>query len=171
MKFSTRARYGLRMMVELTRELKDKELVHLGRVAEITGLSEKYLAQLAMPLKTAGLVIGISGKMGGYQLARPANQIKVSEVIAALIGPIGVTDCVTNPTLCLTSSFCETRMVWALVNNRIQETLDEFTLADLIDKEWVEMIRKKFGNIPNMNPDQAMLSSDKNQPKGCPTNE
>jgi len=61
------------MMIELARELKNKKLVHLRQIAEITGLSENYLAQLAIPLKNNGLLVGISGKKGGYHLSRPAK--------------------------------------------------------------------------------------------------
>lgn len=162
MKFSTRARYGLRMMLELARKLQNENLVDLGRIAKITGISENYLAQLAMSLKNDGLVIGVSGKKGGYQLARPADQITVSEIVTALIGPINVTDCTNSPNLCLTSSYCETRTIWALVNNRIQETLEEFTLADLLDKDFIKEVQSKNSSVINLFPDKIMAEIDEN---------
>ena len=70
MKLSTRARYGLRIMVELARELQSNELVHLGKIARITGLSRNYLSQLAISLKNASLIVGVSGKKGRDALPR-----------------------------------------------------------------------------------------------------
>lgn len=168
MKFSTRARYGLRMMVELARANSGDQLTHLGKIARITALSENYLAQLAMSLKGAGLLIGVSGKNGGYRLAQPADRIKVSDVVTALIGPIGLTECITHPDICLASCFCETRLVWALVNHRVMQTLEEFTLADLIDKGWANRVRVEYQAVPYMNPDDVMRDKDDISAQGCP---
>ncbi|MFH2047926.1 MAG: Rrf2 family transcriptional regulator [bacterium] len=166
MKFSTRARYGLRMMLELARKLRNENLVDLGRIAKVTGISENYLAQLAMTLKNDGLLIGVSGKKGGYQLGRPANEIKISEIVTALIGPISVTECTSNPNLCLTSSYCETRTIWALVNSRIEETLSEFTLADLLDNNFMKNMQSKYSNVSYMFPDKIMAEIEENVTPG-----
>jgi len=168
MKFSTRARYGLRMMVELTREVKKTDLVQLNKLAQITGLSENYLAQLAMSLKNAGLVIGVSGKNGGYRLARPASEIRVGEVVSAVIGPINLTDCAAEPQICLYSSFCATRLVWSLATHRVNETLNEFTLADLADEKWMERMQKQYKMVPHMFPDKIMQDLPDDAPSGCP---
>lgn len=141
MKFSTRARYGLRMMVELARLQKTENLVQLKRIARITGLSNNYLGQLAISLKDDGLLIGVSGKNGGYKLARMPEDITLRQIIRAVQGPILATDCVTNPDLCLNAEFCEARTIWVLVSEKIQEVLEEFTLADLIDKNWMTRVR------------------------------
>jgi Rrf2 family protein len=156
------------MMVELARANSGEQLTHLGKIARITALSENYLAQLAMSLKGAGLLIGVSGKNGGYRLAQAADQIKVADVVTALIGPIGLTECVAHPDICLASCFCETRLVWALVNHRVMQTLEEFTLADLIDKNWADRIRAEYRTVPYMNPDAIMRDSDDMAAQGCP---
>lgn len=156
MKFSTRARYGLRMMVELARELKKENIVHLKRISEITGVSDNYLAQLAIPLRSAGLVVGVSGKKGGYLLGRPPEEIKVSDIIDALIGPMGATECVNSPEICMNSSFCEARMIWVILSGRLREILDEFTLAEMIDKKRLSNIRQKYARMPLLNPDRVL---------------
>ncbi len=156
MKFSTRARYGLRMMVELARALEKEELVHLGRIADVTGLSDNYLAQLAISLKSNGLLIGVSGKKGGYQLARPPQDIKIRDILMALIGPINITDCVDHPEICLNSCFCEARAIWVLVSESIMKTLEEYTLADLLDKDWLTNIRAKHPDMDILNPESTM---------------
>jgi len=156
------------MMVELTRELQKDNLVHLGKIAKVTGLSVNYLAQLAMPLKNAGLLIGVSGKKGGYQLGREPSQIRVNEILEAVQGPTGLTDCVNNPDICLNSPFCETRMVWTIASYRMTEVFNEFTLADLTDRASIDEIKTKYAHIALLNPDEYMAGG--NDGQLCPTN-
>jgi len=168
MKFSTRIRYGLRMMVELARELKKEKIVHLGRIARITGLSENYLAQLAISLKNNGLLIGVAGKKGGYMLSRTAEDIKISDIVKSLTGPISLTDCVNNPDICLNSHSCEARMIWVILSGRMVEFLDEYSLAELVDKERAVQICSKFDYMPLLNPDKMLAGTDKVMVPDCP---
>jgi len=169
LKLSTRARYGLRMMIELARELKNKKLVHLRQIAEITGLSENYLAQLAIPLKNNGLLVGISGKKGGYHLSRPAKEIKLSEIVRAVVGPFDLTECVSNPSICLNSSFCEARVIWAILSGSMLEVLDNLRLSDMIDKEKMALVREEYSRMPFINPDRLMAEGIGENIMGCPT--
>ncbi len=173
MKLSTRARYGLRMMVELAKELKNQRLVHLGRISQITGLSENYLAQLAIPLRNEGLLIGVSGKGGGYYLARPPEQIRVGEIVKAVIGQINLTDCVSNPDICMNSPFCEARLIWVILSGEMNGLLNSFTLADLIDKAQLEEIKKEHKHLPLLNADKYMSNGtyEDGVPAGCPVSE
>lgn len=166
MKFSTRARYGLRMMVELSRALEKKELVHLGQVARITGLSVNYLTQLAMPLKNNGLIIGVSGKKGGYKLGKPATEISIREILEAVQGPTELTDCVTNPDICLNSSFCEARMIWVIASREMAGIFDKYTLADLVNKDFKDGMRRKYPDEELLNPDKMMAEGSFTQ--NCP---
>jgi Rrf2 family protein len=143
-------------MVELARALRSERLVRLGRIAKITGLSENYLAQLALSLKNNGLLIGVSGKKGGYQLAKPVEDITIGQIIQAVSGPVVITECVAHPDICLNSSFCESRAVWTLIYDRVTEVMNEFTLADLIDKNWLTAIRASYPNVALLNPDVVM---------------
>lgn len=168
MRFSTRARYGLRMMVELARLLKEERLVHLGRIAKITGLSENYLAQLAISLKNNGLLIGISGKKGGYQLAKPAEEIKIGEIVQAVAGPLTATDCVDHPETCLNASFCESRALWVLISHSVTNILDDYTLSDLIGRGWLESVRKEHPDLNLLNPDAVFEEKNNETLPGCP---
>lgn len=168
MKFSTRARYGLRMMVELARLLEKERLMQLGRIAKITGISENYLAQLAIPLKNNGLLLGVPGKKGGYQLAKPAADIKIGEIILAVSGPLTITDCVDHPEICLNSSFCETRAVWVLISNSISNVLNEHNLAELVQKNWLGSLRKNYPEIELLNPDIVLAKNNDESSPGCP---
>lgn len=170
MKLSTRARYGLRMMVELARLTDDQNPLHLGKIARITGLSENYLAQLAMSLKNDGLLIGVSGKHGGYMLARTSDQISIGEIIKAVIGPIHLTECVQNSDICMNSPSCESRSIWALLNHKVEEVLDRYTLADLIHEDWIKNLRLEYPQLDyldeNFTGDAAVRDGDYRQ--GCP---
>ncbi len=169
MKFSTRARYGLRMMVELARLLRTERLVDLKRIAGITGLSNNYLGQLAISLRDSGLLIGVPGKKGGYKLSRPPEQITVREILRAVQGPIFATDCVAHPDLCLNAEFCEARTVWALLTHKMQEILEEFTLADIISPNWRAEVEKKYPDLPLLNVTRMVHSEDSSGGPGCPS--
>lgn len=138
MRLSTRARYALRMMLDVARNGGDQRPVSLAEVAGRTGISRGYLEQLAMALRNARLVKSVAGRYGGYRLTDSADQITIGRVIEAVIGPICVVDCVEEPQTCLRAEFCECRVVYTVINQRVAEVLHQFTLANLLDPSWVQ---------------------------------
>jgi len=155
-------------MVELARELRKHSPVRLSRIAAVTGISDNYLAQLAIALKNDGLLVGVSGKKGGYHLTRSPEQIKISEVVRAVIGPVRLTGCVDSPDVCLNSSFCEARLIWVILSGTMNEVLDKYTLADLVDRERIAAIRDEYSYLPALDADSFMASRDDNGRTGCP---
>ena len=139
MRLSTRARYALRMMLDVARSGRGGEPVSLATVSDHTGISRGYLEQLALALRSAGLVRGYSGRGGGYRLTVPAIDMSLGQIVEAAIGPVYLVDCLEDPTLCPRSEYCECRVVYALINQRIQEVLRQYTLADLLEPDWVNM--------------------------------
>ena len=137
MKLSTRARYALRMMVDVARHGGEHEPVSLAAVAERTELSRGYLEQLAQALRNARLLRGVAGRYGGYRLAKPPAEIPVGEVIEASIGPVWVVDCLEDPHGCPRTDFCECRVLYSLINSGIAEVLNGHTLADLMSPKWM----------------------------------
>jgi Rrf2 family iron-sulfur cluster assembly transcriptional regulator len=134
MKLSTRARYALRMMVVFARhDGAEASVVSLNEVANQADVSRRYLEQLAIGLKNGALIRGKSGKGGGYALARPADQIKIRQIVESAIGPINIVECVLHPDICLKSEFCECRSLYSLINRKITSVLDGIVLADLLD--------------------------------------
>jgi Rrf2 family protein len=138
MKISTRGRYALRMMLDVARNGGRDTPVSLASVAERSGISHGYLEQVAFALRSAGLVRGVAGRHGGYKLAAPAKEITIRQIIEATIGPICVVDCIDEPEACPRADYCECRIVYALINLRIGEVLDDFSLADLADPSWMK---------------------------------
>lgn len=136
MRISTRGRYALRMMLDIARHADNGSPVSLSSVSERTGISHGYLEQLAPALRAARLVKSVAGRHGGYRLASPPSKITIGQVIESSIGPVCVVDCVEEPDSCLRAEYCECRIIYALINQRIAQVLEEFTLADLLDPSW-----------------------------------
>ncbi|MBI5526303.1 MAG: Rrf2 family transcriptional regulator [Deltaproteobacteria bacterium] len=88
MKLSSRARYALRFMLEIAKHSDGITPVSLSLAAKTGGMPRRYLEQLAIGLKSAGLVRGVSGKVGGYHLTRPPAEIRIGDIVQAAIGPV-----------------------------------------------------------------------------------
>lgn len=133
MRLSTKGRYGLRAMVEIANHQEDGP-VPMHSIAEQQSLSERYLEQLLIPLKQAGLVRSVRGAQGGYILGRHPKEITAGDVIRVLEGPIGPVDCISEafPEECNRAEQCVTRIVWCQVRDAIKDVLDSFTLEDLM---------------------------------------
>lgn len=136
MKFSTRARYGLRAMVELAVNYSPNEPIPLNLVAEKQGLSEGYLEQLMTFLRRGGLVRSVRGAQGGYLLSRTPAEISAGEIVRCLEGPLSPTGCTSEdePESCERSETCVTRGLWEKVRVSIASVLDNITLQDLCDE-------------------------------------
>ncbi len=132
MRFSAREQVGLRAMVELAQRYGSGP-VSLSEVAAAQEVSLSYLEQVIRPLRRAGLLTSTRGASGGYTLARPPATITIGDVIRVLEGAIVPIRCVTDQTCspCSLEDRCATRSVWEIVRDRLTETLDGITLADL----------------------------------------
>lgn len=132
--FSTRGEYGVRMMVELARH-QGSGPVSLAEMANHESLPRPYLEQLVSSLRGAGLVVSTRGARGGYKLSRPAEEIRMGEVIRALEGPIAPMVCAseepTHAGICERTGFCNVNLLWVKVRDAIIDALDSVTLADL----------------------------------------
>jgi Rrf2 family cysteine metabolism transcriptional repressor len=137
MKLSTRARYALRVMLDVARHGGGETPVPLASVAHRTDLSHGYLEQLAMGLRQSRLLKGVAGRKGGYLLGRPPSKIPVGDIFEASIGKVCLVDCVRDPSICDRAERCETRALYCLLNRQIEELLHSLTLADLLDPTWV----------------------------------
>jgi Rrf2 family cysteine metabolism transcriptional repressor len=108
----------------------------LAEMAADEELPRAYLEQLVMSLRDAGLVASTRGAHGGYELTRPPAEIRMSEIIRALEGPIAPMLCATtDPEHALTcdrSSRCTVNVLWVRVRDAISGALDSMTLADLV---------------------------------------
>ena len=87
MKISAKAEYACLAVLALARHEQGAPPMRIREIAEANGIPERYLVQILLRLKRAGLVTSVRGASGGYRLARPAAQISLREVLAAIDGP------------------------------------------------------------------------------------
>src|SRR5688572_19740722 len=140
MLFSTRAEYGVRLMVELGRQSGEAP-VALAAVAESENLPLSYLEHLVAKLRKAGLVESQRGAHGGYRLARPAADIDLLEVVQALEGTIAPMECFhPDPDGKVSCSHesdgdqaCATKLLWTRVQGGVTKALSGTTLAELVE--------------------------------------
>lgn len=145
MMFSTKAEYGVRVMVELARRAGDapdgaESVVPLAEIAEHDGMPLAYLEHLVARLRKAGLIDSRRGSRGGYMLARAAQDITMAEVVEALEGSIAPIECISQgpdgSIVCARESdpnhTCPTKLLWTRVRFSIVQTLEDTTLADLL---------------------------------------
>jgi Rrf2 family protein len=121
--------------------------VTLREIAENTEISKPYLDQVAVGLKTSALIRSMRGRGGGYQLARPADEITVRQIIEAAIGPINVVDCALRPETCGRADCCECRWVYQRINDQITDLLNGMSLGELADRELGEPGRADLGGV------------------------
>jgi Rrf2 family transcriptional regulator, cysteine metabolism repressor len=146
MMFSTKAEYGVRVMVELARRGRETDggsdpVVPLAEIAAGNGLPLAYLEHLVARLRKAGLVDSRRGSRGGYMLARAPEQITMAEVVEALEGSIAPIECISQSAdgsiVCAREAdpehVCPTKLLWTRVRFSIVRTLMETRLADLLD--------------------------------------
>jgi Rrf2 family transcriptional regulator, cysteine metabolism repressor len=146
MLFSTKAEYGVRLMVELGRRTDGADPgtaapVSLTAVAEAEALPLSYLEHLVAKLRQAELVSSVRGAHGGYRLAKPAAEIAMLDVVQALEGPIAPMECFhTDPegrVLCSHEAdgdrACATKFLWTRVHGGVTKALAGTSLADLVE--------------------------------------
>ena len=145
MLFSTKAEYGVRLMVELGRRTEgaspeETAPVSLTAVAEAENLPLSYLEHLVAKLRQAGLVTSVRGAHGGYRLARDASEIAMLDVVQALEGPIAPMECFhaerEGRVLCShdpeADLACATKLLWTRVHGGVTKALAGTTLAELV---------------------------------------
>lgn len=135
MKISTKGRYGLRAMLDLTVNSKTSH-VSLGAIAERQGISESYLEQMFSVLRKAELVKSIKGPQGGYSLGCSADRITVGSILRALEGNLSVVNEDQNRDSSEAYDFeaCIRQNVWERINESINGVVDSLTLEDLTEK-------------------------------------
>lgn len=133
MRLSTRGRYGTRLMVDLAQHFTEGP-IPLAEIAKRQDLSAKYLEQLIILLKGAGLIRSARGRRGGYMLARKPQEISVGEIVETLEGKLAVVDCVSEPDLCYRSPECPTREIWVGLTDVLKKLLFSLSLDDVLRK-------------------------------------
>jgi Rrf2 family protein len=120
------------MMLDLAAH-HDQGPTPLREVAKRQDLSVKYLEQLIIPLKAAGLIKSFRGAKGGYSLGKKPEKISVGQIIQVLEGGLSLVGCVENPKSCERKKDCVTRDIWLHMSQRLMEELSSLSLRDIMD--------------------------------------
>lgn len=145
MRISTKGRYGLKALVDMTVNGSDRHIA-LSNIAERQDISESYLEQVFAALRKAGLVKSIKGAQGGYALSREASKITVGEVLRTLEGDLSVIEEKKEGNLKKnTISYTIKLNVWDKMNEALGAVADSITLENL-----AEDYGKLNGNISMM---------------------
>jgi len=134
MKLSTRARYGTRILLELSLHWGEGPVL-LKEIAQRQQIPLSYLQQLIGPLVKAGIIKTTRGARGGISLLKPPKEVILSEVIKLLEGSIAPVACVDNPELYPRSDTCVTHDIWAEVKRAMYGVLESTSFEDLVERQ------------------------------------
>ncbi len=128
MKLSTKGRYAITAMLDLALNANDGSRVTLADISEFQGISLSYLEQLFARLRQMNLVKGTRGPGGGYRLARSANDITISEIIAAVDDKSSKNEKLMK----IDERHRKTQQLWQVLSSDINLFLTNITLGDLV---------------------------------------
>jgi Rrf2 family protein len=138
MRLSKRGEYGLRAMIDLADWTSDTGVAQIKDIAAREKIPVKFLEQILLTLKNAGLLQSKMGVGGGYYLAKPPNEITLGHIIRILDGPLAPIRCVSQmayePCGCPDETTCGLRIIMLDVRSAIVGILDHTTLADVTER-------------------------------------
>ena len=131
MKISKKSYYGLRAVLAISQANKS---ISIHSLAELEHLPEDYLEKILQILRRAGIVESHKGVSGGYVLARKTADLNVWDILRALDGPMRTIAPTKGSLPCLQVSHCQTNEVWRMLERKIEKTLSDISIANLIPK-------------------------------------
>lgn len=132
---NNKTKYAIKALLSLSKDTSGKA-IHISELAEKDQLPQKFLEAILLELKHAGIIESRRGKMGGYILSKPADQITIGEVIRLFNGPLALLPCasVTRPQKCIEcidEQVCSLRLLMRQVRDKTSQILDNTSLADM----------------------------------------
>ena len=140
MRLSKRGEYGLRAMIILAeaQKLKPPGIVQIKEISLRDKIPAKFLEQILLALKNAGMLHSKMGVGGGYYLSRPLELISLGQIVRVLDGPLAPVNCVSQmayePCGCPDENTCGLRMAMGDVRNAIASVLDNTSLANVTER-------------------------------------
>jgi Rrf2 family protein len=134
MMVSTKGRYGLRVMMELTIRYGQGPVL-AETIAREQAISAKYIHNICSVLKNNGLIRVSRGRSGGYELGREPETITALEVVCVLEGSVDPLECLKVAERCPRSSHCAARELWAEVADAVKKVLGGKTIRQLADRQ------------------------------------
>ena len=132
---STRGRYAIRVMIDMA-ENNTGSYIPLKDIAARQEISKKYLEIIVKDMVAGGLLVGASGKGGGYKLCRAPEEYSVGEIIELMEGPLAPVACLAEGAMpCPRAKACETLPLWAEYDKLTHDFFYSKKLSDLIHQE------------------------------------
>lgn len=137
---SKKTKYGIKALSYVARRQSGNEPVQIGAIAKSENISQKYLESIMLSLKKAGFLSSRKGKGGGYYLRRPAEDIKMVEVMRTLEGPVAMVPCVSLNFYercedCSSEEECAVYDLMLQVRDNTLKVLNNNTLADMVSEQ------------------------------------
>jgi len=130
LRISKLADYAILLMVELAAAEGD-EVLSAQALAERAGIELPTASKVLKLLGSAGLVASFRGPHGGYRVERDATEINVAEIIAAIEGPVAMTECSIHEGLCSVEASCNARENWQKISRAVAGALERVSLAEM----------------------------------------
>lgn len=131
MKVSTKGRYGLRAIIDLSLN-SNGDYVSLISIAERQNISKNYLEQVFSALRKSGIVKSVKGSQGGYLLNGRISEIKVGDILRALEGDLSVVKEDENVNNKI--ELCIKKNIWNKIDEKVFDVIDNITLEDIINE-------------------------------------
>ncbi len=131
LRMSKLADYGTIILTTMVRE--PERIRSAVEIAAVIDVPVPTVSKILKMLARGSLVTSLRGAKGGYLLAREPAQISIAEVISAMDGPIGMTECSITPGLCSQEKECTVRANWLRVNRVVLQALEQITLAQMVE--------------------------------------
>lgn len=131
MRVSAKAEYACVAMIELAANYAEPQPVRVKAIADAHGIPQRFLVQILLQLKGAGLVASVRGASGGYQLARPPKAISLADVIQVIDGSLP-SRIAPSPPAAASPALAAVRAVWHDIQAEEHRELEENTLAELV---------------------------------------
>ena len=132
LKISAKARYGLRILLDIALHEGDETPRTTAAIAESQQISLKFASRLVIPLRQAGMIRSIRGTAGGFRLAKAPSDITLLDIVETLQGPVEILDCLGEGSACPRAAACVSRSVWDDVNTAFANALAALTLETVL---------------------------------------
>lgn len=126
------ADYAVRCILLLSREAG--RVISANEISKSMSIPKNFLAKILQRLSKKGILKSTQGIAGGFELAKPPEEISLLEVIEAIQGPSAINVCAIDNKNCSLSSTCVVHPIWVKLRRDIEEKLREENFAELIDK-------------------------------------
>lgn len=134
MRMSAKAEYATRAMLELA-SLADGQLARMDDIAAAQGIPQTFLVDILASLRSGSLVRSHRGRDGGYQLARPAGEISIADVLRCIDGPLASVRDIGLGELPYHGSTARLTDVWMALRSSMRDVLEQTSLADIVADE------------------------------------